>query len=86
VGGVFDQSSLFGFHKINDNEWDRPDANYVLRRIVAADGSEGPFWQKFITWYDGIQPEGKVLVWSSDSSCMRKCQYFLPCFMCNAVC
>jgi len=84
VGGVFD--GFFGFDKINDDEWDRPDANYILRRIVAEDGSEGPFWQKFIDWYDGIQPEGNVLVWSSDSSCLRRCQYFMPCFMCNLFC
>lgn len=84
VGGVFD--GFFGFHKINNSAWDRPDANYVLRRIVAADGSEGPAWQDFITWYDGIQPEGKMLVWSSDSSCLRRCQYFLPCFACNLFC
>lgn len=81
VGGVFGDG-VFEFKKINSNEWDRPDANYILRRIVNADGSAGPFWQKFIDWYDGIQPEGKMLVWSSDSSCLRKCQYFLPCFMC----
>jgi len=84
VGGVFNGN--FGFHKINDNEWDRPDANYILRRIVDGDGSEGPFWQKFVDWYDGIEPTGKVLVWSSDSDCLRRCQYFAPCFVCGAVC
>jgi len=84
VGGVFD--GFFGFDKISDNEWDRPDANYILRRIVAGDGSQGPFWNKFIEWYDGIQPEGKILVWSSDNGCLRKCQYFMPCSICNRFC
>lgn len=85
VGGVFDDT-VFGFKKINENEWDRPDANYILRRIVSADGSKGPFYDKFIEWYDGIEPEGKILVWSSDNGCLRKCQYFMPCFMCNLIC
>lgn len=84
VGGVFD--GTFGFNKITDDEWDRPDANYVLRRIVNGDGTEGPFWQKFIDWYDGIDPDGKVLVWSSDNGCLRRCQYFMPCFACNLIC
>jgi len=84
VGGVF--SGDFGFDKINDDEWDRPDANYVLRRVVNGDGTEGPFWQKFITWYDGQQENGKMLVWNDDSDCWRRCQYFLPCFMCGAIC
>jgi hypothetical protein len=85
VGAVFGDG-YFGFKKINKDEWDRPDANYILRRIVNADGSEGQFWDKFIKWYDGIQPEGKVLIWSSDSGCQRKCQYFMPCFACDFIC
>lgn len=86
VGGVFDGTSDFGFHKINDNEWDRPDAGYILRRIVNGDGSQGPFWQKFLDWYDDVQPSGHMLVWSSDKACLRRCQYFLPCPLCKSIC
>lgn len=88
VGGVFEAGGhqLFYFNKISNNEWDRPDANYVLRRIVEADGSPGPFWENFTTWYDAIQPTGNVLVWSSDNGCVRRCQYFMPCILCNALC
>jgi len=85
VGGV-NSGKTFGFQKISDNEWDRPDANYVLRRIVNADGTAGPFWKKFKDWYKVIAPNGRMLVWRSDSDCLRKCQYFAPCFLCDAIC
>merc|ERR1712113_368958 len=34
VGSVFGDGN-FGFHKIDENAWDRPDANYILHRIIA---------------------------------------------------
>merc|ERR1712187_635084 len=58
VGGVF--SGNFGFEKINDNEWDRADANYILRRIVKQDGSPTEYWQKLLDWY----PRATFIVWS----------------------
>eukprot|EP00930_Biecheleria_cincta_P005122 TRINITY_DN106046_c0_g1_i1.p1 TRINITY_DN106046_c0_g1~~TRINITY_DN106046_c0_g1_i1.p1 ORF type:complete len:293 (-),score=40.49 TRINITY_DN106046_c0_g1_i1:139-1017(-) len=86
IGGVFDDTGLFRFHKISDNEWDRPDAGYVLRRIVNGDGSQGLFWEKFAQWYNDVQPSGNMLVWSSDKGCLRKRQYFLPCPLCKSIC
>merc|ERR1712187_174410 len=64
VGAVF--SGFFGFEKINEDEWDRPDANYTLRRVVNADGSAGPFLQNLSDWY----PHMEFLGWSSDNGCV----------------
>lgn len=78
--------TLFHFDKIDDDQWSRPDAHYILQRIVKADGSAGPYWQQFLTWYKGQFGDGKMVVWSSDSDCLRRCQFFLPCFACNRIC
>ena len=86
VSGIFENWGTFGFHKINNNEWDRPDASNIMRRIINADGSKGPFWQKFTEWYTSVHPNGNMLVWSSDRNCLRRCQYLMPCGMCKHVC
>mmetsp|Transcript_114771 Transcript_114771/g.203309 ORF Transcript_114771/g.203309 Transcript_114771/m.203309 type:complete len:263 (+) Transcript_114771:92-880(+) len=78
-------STLFGFKYIDKDAWDRVDT-YILHRVVAANGSAGPYWDKFIDWYTTLYPSGRMLVYSSDNGCMRKCQYFLPCFACGMFC
>merc|ERR1712232_670919 len=83
IASVF--SGVFGFEKINEDEWDRVDT-YVLRRIVAPNGSATRFWPKFETWYREAFPSGRQLVWTSPSNCLRRCQYLLPCFMCGIFC
>jgi hypothetical protein len=84
VAGVFGDA-IFGFKNINDNEWDRV-GTYVLRRIVSADGEATRFWPKFEKWYKETFPHGKMIVLSSNNNCLRKCQYLLPCFMCDLFC
>jgi len=79
------KGELFGFKKINEDEWDRVDT-YILRRVINPDGTEGPYWQKFITWYKEVHSSGRIVVYSSDSGCKRQCQYFWPCFVCNLIC
>jgi len=76
----------FGFKKINEDEWDRADSGYVLRRVVNADGTEGPFYQKFLAWYARNVRSEEIIVWSSDSACLRRCQYYFLCAMCDRIC
>lgn len=78
-------SGEFGFKKMNADEWDRVDT-YVLRRVIKVDGAKGPYWQKFRDWYQENYPSGRVIVYSSDNGCLRKCQYFFFCWFCNIVC
>lgn len=84
ISGVF--SGDFGFEQINQDEWDRADAGYVLRRIVNADGSQGPFYTKFIEWYASLVASEELVVWSSDDGCLRRCQYYFLCGVCNYIC
>jgi hypothetical protein len=83
IAGVFDGE--FGFEKISKDEWDRTDT-YILRRILNADGNPTRFWDKFLTWYKGLYPSERIMVWRSDNDCLRTCQYFSPCFVCEAIC
>lgn len=85
VADVFGNDTIFGFKKINKDEWDRV-GTYILRRVINPDGSAGPFWHKFLKWYKDSFPSERVVVFSSDNGCKRKWQYFLPCFMCNLIC
>jgi len=85
VAGVFGDG-VFGFRKTNDsNEWDRVDT-YKLHRIVSANGTATELWPKFEKWYLENFPDGRMIVVSSDNNCLRRCQYFLLCFMCDWFC
>jgi len=86
VGDIYGEST-FGFEDMESkDEWDRVDS-YTLHRIIDANGVAQPdFWPKFLAWYKGLYPDGKMLVYSSNSACLRRCQYFLPCFACSALC
>mmetsp|Transcript_36682 Transcript_36682/g.87624 ORF Transcript_36682/g.87624 Transcript_36682/m.87624 type:complete len:264 (-) Transcript_36682:182-973(-) len=80
------EGSTFPMEKINEDEWDRV-GSYVLRRIVYGDGSPHPvFWPKFLNWYKTTFPGYSIAVWSSNNDCIRRCQYFAPCFICQHVC
>lgn len=85
VADVFGENRLFGFRKINADEWDRVDT-YTLRRVVNADGTAGPFWNRFIAWYLSNFPDGRIVVQADDNSCKRVCQYFFLCFVCDVFC
>ncbi|CAJ1461689.1 unnamed protein product [Effrenium voratum] len=79
-------SEDFLFTKINADEWDRGGV-YIMRRVIYEDGTPHPqFWQKFLDWYYTIQPNGKMLVYSTNNQCIRRCEYLMPCFVCTAIC
>eukprot|EP00929_Paragymnodinium_shiwhaense_P120463 TRINITY_DN92415_c0_g1_i1.p2 TRINITY_DN92415_c0_g1~~TRINITY_DN92415_c0_g1_i1.p2 ORF type:complete len:163 (-),score=14.52 TRINITY_DN92415_c0_g1_i1:419-907(-) len=86
VGDVYGDSK-FGFKELADpNEWDRVDA-YTLRRIILPNGTAHPeFWPKFVSWYTDLQPDGRMLVYSTSDLCMRRCQYFFTCTICGWIC
>jgi len=88
VAAVFGDNA-FGFRRIGGvgtDEWDRVDT-YILRRIIYGNGTAHPvFWPKFLQWYKSVWPDGQILVYSSDSDCMRRCQYFALCIFCDMIC
>mmetsp|Transcript_22640 Transcript_22640/g.51002 ORF Transcript_22640/g.51002 Transcript_22640/m.51002 type:complete len:270 (+) Transcript_22640:62-871(+) len=83
---VFGETASFPFTYINDDEWARG-SDYVLRRIIYEDGTPHPrFWPKFINWFYSTFPAGKIVTSSSNSDCLRRCQYLAPCVLCKAIC
>jgi len=75
----------FGFSKIDDDSWFR-DA-YTLRRIIYEDGTPHPVqWQRFLDYYYNLQPNGMMVVYSTNNQCIRRCEYLLPCFICTKIC
>mmetsp|Transcript_100468 Transcript_100468/g.199493 ORF Transcript_100468/g.199493 Transcript_100468/m.199493 type:complete len:271 (-) Transcript_100468:273-1085(-) len=85
LADVFDDNNIFGFSYLGKNEWDRVDT-YILRRVVYGNGTATPFWDEFLNWYTNLFPNGRIIVQVSDNQCLRRCQYFLLCSMCNLIC
>jgi len=86
VGDIFDPDQKFLFEEINLDEWNRT-YTYILRRIVYQNGTaQSEYWPKFVDWYKATHSHGNMAVWSSDNDCLRKCQYFAPCSLCNYFC
>mmetsp|Transcript_31938 Transcript_31938/g.73661 ORF Transcript_31938/g.73661 Transcript_31938/m.73661 type:complete len:270 (-) Transcript_31938:305-1114(-) len=83
---VFGADGSFPITYINDDEWARGN-DYILRRIIYEDGTPHPrFWPKFINWFYSTFPAGKIVTSSSNSDCLRRCQYLAPCVLCKAIC
>jgi len=86
----------WGFHKINDDEWDRPtsfqnrsltgrifgDSNYTLTRVLREDGTKTQHWDTFLASSDAVQQ----LSFGNDDTCMRECQILLTCRICQSKC
>eukprot|EP00434_Breviolum_minutum_P004532 symbB.v1.2.003996.t1/scaffold208.1/size268109/3 len=76
----------FGFKKISIDEWNRGDV-YILRRIIYEDGTPHPVqWRRFLDYYYGLQPDGMLVVYTTNNQCLRRCEFLLPCFICTSIC
>lgn len=70
------------------------DTNYTLTRVVRGDGSAHPtYWPLFLQhmtsrpWFgEGVVGEAKMITYTSNSRCMRRCAMVLPCSTCREMC
>lgn len=86
----------WGFHQINNDEWDRPttfqngsiigtifgDSNYTLTRVLHEDGSPTKFWNTFLDSNDAIGQ----MSFGNNIECMRQCQILSTCWLCQRKC